>query len=153
MIRTTAFGTWRFANEYCRAAEMVEVGARTELDLSAPRYYLLGHSIELSLKAFLLAKGVPLSELRSMKLMGHDLEKALIRADNLGFSQIVELSDEERGSILLLNQTYQPKEHEYITTGYVVWPKTFDLFSALKTILPAIKPICLEATLQEKNAE
>lgn len=146
MNRTTAFGTWRFACEYLRAAEAVEAVAKSDMDIPAPRYYLLGHGIELAIKAFLLAKDVPLAELRSMKLMGHDLEKALYRAEGLGFSNLVSLSGEERASIELLNKTYQPKEHEYITTGYVVWPRTEVLFSVLNKVLPAIKAICIEST-------
>lgn len=117
------------------------------MDIPAPRYYLLGHGIELALKAFLLAKGVPHEKLRSMKLMGHDLEKALARAEGLGISDLVTLSSEERVSIELLNKTYQTKEHEYITTGYVQWPQTTMLFSVLNKVLPAIKAVRLEATL------
>ncbi len=88
-----------------------------------------------------------------MKLMGHDLETALVRAEGLGFSDLVTFSSEERAAVKLLNKTYKPKEHEYITTGYVVWPQTTLLFSVLKKVLPAIKPLCLEATLQEEPKE
>jgi hypothetical protein len=151
MNRTTAFGTWRFASEYLRAAEAVEAVAKSDMDIPAPRYYLLGHGIELALKAFLLSKGVPLEELRSMKLMGHELEKALVRAEGMGFSDLVTFSGEERAAVELLNKTYQPKEHEYITIGYVVWPQTTLLFSILNKVLPAIKALCLEATLQEES--
>lgn len=153
MSRTTAFGTWRFASEYLQAAEAVEAIAKSNMDIPAPRYYLLGHGIELALKAFLLAKDVPLAELRSMKLMGHDLEKALARAEGLGLSDLVFLSSEERASIELLNKTYQPKEHEYITTGYVVWPRTALLFSVLNKVLPAIKAPCIESTRKEEGIE
>lgn len=151
MKRTTAFGTWRFASEYLRAAEAVEAIAKNDADIAAPRYYLLGHGIELALKAFLLAKDVSIAELRSMKLMGHDLEKALIRAEGLGLSALVPLSSEERSFIVLLNKTYQPKEHEYIETGYAVWPQTSLLFAVLKKVLAAIKPECLSATLKEAD--
>lgn len=153
MSRTTAFGTWRFASEYLQAAEVVETTAKSDMDLIAPRYYLLGHGVELALKAFPLAKDVPLAELRSKKLMGHDLEKALVRAEGLGLSDLVSLSGEERASIELLNKTYQPKEHEYITTGYVVWPSTALLFSVLNKILPAIKAMCIVSTRKEEGIE
>ena len=45
---------------------------------SAPftAYYLLGHSLELLLKSFLIGRGTEVSELRSRKY-GHDLEKLL----------------------------------------------------------------------------
>lgn len=151
--RTTAFGTWRFAHQYERAARAVDAIAKTDLDVAAPRYYLLGHSIELALKAFLLARNVPHEELRSMKLMGHDLEKALARAEGVGLQEFVEFSLEERASIELLNKTYQPKEHEYIVTGYTAWPQTAVLLAILEKLLPSIKSECLEATLKQSGSE
>lgn len=149
MNRTTAFGMWRFAESYLQAAEVVEDFSKSDLHIVAPRYYLIGHAIELSLKAFLLAKGVSLQELRSMKLIGHDLERALVRAEALGFLEISPLSDEERNLIILLNKTYHSKEHEYITTGYVVLPETKKLLSILKMVLSSIKILCLDATTRK----
>jgi len=149
MNRTTAFGTWRFADDYRRAAVAVQGAAQYDMDISAPRYYLMGHAIELSLKAFLLAKGVSLEELRSMKLFGHDLEKCLERADSLGFKDNVQLNEGERGWISLLNKTYKKKEHEYITTGYIEWPPHQSLFLIVENILSGIKEVCVAATRQE----
>jgi hypothetical protein len=146
MNRTTAFGAWRFADEYCRAAAAVNSIATGCEDLVSPRYYLLGHSIELALKAFLLSKGVPLSELRSKKL-GHDLEKALVRAEELGLQNAVTVSDQERADIILLNKTYQSKEHEYISTGSFQVPKMERLLAILHKVLPAIRATCLEAII------
>lgn len=153
MNRTTAFGTWRFADDYRRAAAAVQGVAQHDMDISAPRYYLLGHAIELSLKAFLLAKGVSLEELRSMKLFGHDLEKCLQRADSLGLKENVHLNEGERGCISLLNRTYKKKEHEYITTGYTVWPPHQALFSIIENILSGIKEVCMAATRLEEDAQ
>lgn len=146
--RTTAFGMWRFASQYLSAARAVEAAINHRLDLCAPRYYLLGHGIELALKAYLLAHRVPLSELRSMTLMGHDLEKALDRAVGLNLLHHVELSDEKVCAIRLLNETYRRKEHEYITTGATRWPQTNLLFQALDSLLDSTKDICLQATSQ-----
>jgi hypothetical protein len=146
--RTTAFGTWRFASEYLSAARAVNAAIDHPLDLCAPRYYLLGHGIELAIKAYLLAHRVPLSELRSMTLMGHDLVKALDRAVGLNLLDLVELSDEEVSAIRLLNETYRRKEHEYITTGATRWPPTDLLFRALDSLLGSTKDVCFQATIQ-----
>ncbi len=145
--RTTSFGTWRYASDYLSAAKAVETSIDHPLDLCAPRYYLLGHGLELALKAYLLAHRVPLSELRSMALMGHDLDKALDRAIGLNLLDLVKLSDEEVWAIRLLNETYWRKEHEYITTGATRWPPTDLLFRALETLLVSIKDICLQGTI------
>lgn len=149
MNRTTAFGTWRFAEEYYRAAQAVERVATSDMDIAAPRYYLLGHALELSLKAFLLAKGIPAAELRNMKLFGHDLEKALVRSDELGLAALVTFSTEDRAAIKLLNLTYQAKEHEYITTGFVKWPQIPALIAIIEKILPAVRDICIAATRED----
>lgn len=151
--RTTAFGTWRFAKEYLQAAKIIEKTVNFNLEIAAPRYYLLGHGIELALKAFLLAKNVPPKELQSKK-MAHDLEKALVSAEKLGLSELVALSPDERESIVLLNKTYEPKEHEYfITTGGIVLPPTSVLFAVLNKVLSAIRTVCHEATQEKEGAQ
>jgi hypothetical protein len=48
-----------------------------------PRYFMLCHSVELALKAYLLLQGVSADKLRSKKF-GHDLKKLLRRAIKLG---------------------------------------------------------------------
>jgi hypothetical protein len=61
-----------YAEEFLAAAECAN-----KKKLLIPKYYLLGHSIELSLKAFLMKRGNKLSDLRSHKF-GHNLY-ALLR--------------------------------------------------------------------------
>ena len=81
---TTPFSTHRLAGEFLAAAlkiQPVATSATAKLGqpLSLTAYYLLGHSIELSLKAFLLGRGVPIRTLRS-KAYGHDLAALLHEA-------------------------------------------------------------------------
>ncbi len=68
MNRTSSFGLWRFASEYFNTFELIE----DENKLLSPRYYLLGHGIELVIKAFLITVGVTERELKS-KSFGHNL--------------------------------------------------------------------------------
>lgn len=149
MNQTTSFGLWRFSREYLSAA--VLVGADPKYEISSVRYYLLGHSAELMLKAFLLANGVPLEELKTK--IGHDLERALERAKSLGLLNLVSIPPQEDYSVRLLSKTYKLKEHEYIVTGYREWPQPALMVSFIERILMATQSICVKNTIAVEAAQ
>ena len=60
--RTTGMGLWVDARDMIAAAKVVS--AVPKLATSSPVYYLAGHGIEEALKAFLLARGQSLKDLR-----------------------------------------------------------------------------------------
>lgn len=66
------FATFRYAQEFHATAQ--KTGA------PVVRTYLLGHAIELYLKAFLLRAGLTSTALRSKKNYGHNLDKLLTEA-------------------------------------------------------------------------
>lgn len=91
--RTTPLGMIRYAHEFMEAALAVDekMGKRPGFKNVAPipALYLVGHSIELSLKAFLLSQGVTL---RQIKTLGHDLhacEKKQKSSDFYGMCSLV----------------------------------------------------------------
>jgi hypothetical protein len=57
-------------------------GTKPKTRFVSPMYFLLGHAIELTLKAYLLASGVSAATLRNK--VGHDLKRALQHAKNHG---------------------------------------------------------------------
>jgi hypothetical protein len=85
-------------------------------DVSLPSYFLLGRSIELSLKAFLLSRGVTPKELKSRRF-GHNLEVLFDEAIARNIEQELSISDVERGMLRLLNWDYLEKRFEYRVTG------------------------------------
>ena len=89
-----------------------------------PSLYLIGHSIELALKAYLLNHGGTLHELRSKTKYGHDLHAAQRKAKELGLS--LDCVPAEENAIELLNTLYSTKQLEYIVTGTKYIPR-FDL--------------------------
>ena len=97
------------------ADEFWEVGVEMTSDFTPVRCFLYCKSIELSLKAFLLAKGVPVSMLRSRKKpgIGHDLEKALREAESRGLGDFVEITRESREELRKANDFYVVKGLEY----------------------------------------
>lgn len=92
-----SFGFWSLAENFLSAAKAVKDpkgnnGDRTNDELLLPAYYLVGHSIELSLKSYLAAKkGYTVDELRSKKY-GHNLEVLFSEARKRKLGREVKLS-------------------------------------------------------------
>lgn len=122
MRNTAPLGSLRLASEYLAAATRVLPPPTTDLEafrmkISFPAYFLAGHSIELSLKAFLLGRGTTKEELRSRKF-GHKLDALLVEARRRRLGNEVKLPRDEAGAIVELNYCYSGKELEYVETGY-----------------------------------
>lgn len=118
---TTPFGLLRFAEEYRLAATLVVKGADPP-EHSSPAFMLIGHSIELSLKAFLLARGIPIDTL-SKRPYGHDLDRLLADSLRLRIDRLVPLYDFHREAIALTSPVYRKHEFRYITNGFRTLPE------------------------------
>lgn len=112
----TSAGLLLDANDFLAAAELV-LNRATGISLTA--YFLFGRSIELSLKAFLLACGMPISELASTKKRnyGHNLRALLEEAQRRNLENVIHLNQQEIGVINLLSFDYKEKRLEYRVTG------------------------------------
>lgn len=117
--RKVASAFWRRAKEFAAAANLVAETAGDRVSL--PAYYLWGHSIELSLKVFLIRQGIPLSELKS-KALGHNLTALLERAKSHGIERQVHLYPADVGVIKVLSQDYAEKKFEYPETNEFMLP-------------------------------
>ena len=130
--RTKPIGLARYAADFYEAAMGADrtLGMKPGYETFAPIpvLYLVGHSIELSLKAFLLHKGVGLRELR--RHFGHDLHECLKKAKELGLLHVVTFDKHELGAFAALNNLYSTKQLEYIVTG----AKTFPIFGHLQSM-------------------
>ena len=105
-------GFLKHAQEFCEAAELV---CKNDSTVSLPGYFLLGRSVELSLKAFLLKCGFTLKTLRSRQY-GHDLRELLRAAQENGLANYVDMGKLEGASIYLLSHEYVTKRLEYRQT-------------------------------------
>ena len=115
----TSEGFLKHAQEFWAAADLVLHKAN---GVSLPAYFLLGRSIELSLKAFLLHKGVDIATLRSKKY-GHNLNALLALAKEHALEQLVQIKPIETGVIDLLSFDYAEKRLEYrVTNGTYYLP-------------------------------
>jgi hypothetical protein len=108
--RNLAQAFWRRAKEFAEAANVVAEAAGDQVSL--PAYYLWGHSIELSLKVFLIGHDTTLRELKS-KNLGHNLTTLWQKARSLGLEQEIHLYPKEIGTIVLLSEDYTEKKFEY----------------------------------------
>lgn len=115
---TTPIGLARYAFEYYISAKIVANSSDFKSYDPKPSvaYYLIGHSIELALKSFLLQSGVSLDKLRNN--YGHDLEQLICASCKNGIQTYFEISSSDIFSLQLLNELYCKKEFEYTSTGF-----------------------------------
>lgn len=128
-MKITSHGFWRHSKEFLEAADSVRPPPTSEHERyrtkpSLVAYYLVGHSIELSLKSFLLAKNYPISELRKRKF-GHDLSNILAECRKRKLGREVKLTKNEIAAIMFLDKTYKEKRFEYFEYGGYNFPEYF----------------------------
>ena len=110
--KTTPIGLARYACDYYDAAMAADdaLGDRPGYEIHAPipAMYLVGQSIELCLKPYLVFKGVSLVDIKSKKY-GHDLEACLTKAEDMNLSKLVQLDADDRKVLRVLNRLYSTK--------------------------------------------
>ena len=133
--RTTSAGLWTLGDEFFRIVEYVPEGKRRLF----PCYYLLSHSIELTLKAFLRAKDYTVPELIEI---GHDLGELLRHAELRGICGIVALEERHLDAIETANAIYKNKVWEYRKRGFKEYPILDDLYSFARVLLDGTRGEC-----------
>lgn len=127
--RTTPTGMLRYAIEFYAAAVAADkaIGHSPGYEVTAPTpvNYLMGHAIELGLKAYLLHTGKSLVNIRRI---GHRLCLAYSRARKVGLDEYFPPDAIDVDVLDALDQLYSDKQFEYIETG----PKTFPVFGPLR---------------------
>lgn len=117
-------GHWlrRYAEDFLAAARAFQAPKNR---FSPVRYYLICHSIELALKAFLFTAGYKKKDRRKLN---HDLVKALNAAEGNGLSEYFQITHTERESVEKANKLYPKKEFEYFESLETIYdPHDFDL--------------------------
>lgn len=136
----TAFGMWRYGNDYLRAS--VYVLSQYPDQPFVPYLSLLGQSIELSLKAFLLTKGITLTELKNE--YRHDLKALVEEARRQGIESHVTLANTHWAVIILMSDEYKTKRYHYIRTGMMMVPDLRLGHEAAEQLSAGIESICKE---------
>lgn len=137
MDRTTSMGLWRYGKDFAVAGRATwEANGRRA---NAPGYYLLGHSIELVLKAYLRGRG---KSIKALQNIGHDLELAIREAEKESLSSYVTLEKKHQAAIRILNPHYSKKKLEYIESGFKRYPDFENLLSTTEHLLEALHGFC-----------
>ena len=146
-VNISPFGFHRYASEFAKYAREAHVEAKGKF--SPIPYYLYCHSLELVLKAFLLAKGVAKADLKKRSL-GHDLSKILLKAKALGLEETVPLAAHWEPEIRKANAYYNDKGFEYFSVvdavrGYPDLPALDVLNEIATAFLSGLERVCLDA--------
>jgi hypothetical protein len=139
--RTSAMGLLTDAKEMLAAAKLLHDSEVWKVQ--RPTYYLLGHSIEVALKSFLLANGASPRTLK--KKLGHNLTKTARRVIAAKSNSVSPIVQEYLAAIDLLNHYYQAKELEYRVTGTKTFPAKETLIAFLDAVIPKIEPVAYQA--------
>ncbi|MCC6301219.1 MAG: hypothetical protein IT489_00280 [Gammaproteobacteria bacterium] len=137
---TTPYGIWRYGDDYRKAA--VYVLTQYPNQPFVPYFSLLGQSIELSLKAFLLTQGVALEDLKNK--FRHDLKALVEEARKRGIESNVTLTDAHWAVIVLMNDEYKTKRYHYIRTGMMIVPDLRLVLEAAEQLCGGLESICKE---------
>lgn len=108
------------ADECLRAADILYEAGWT--DPVPTILFLIGQSIELSLKSFLRGSGYSIQDLRNPKKFGHNIENALVAAQEHGLESLIILTAEEIELIHIINDPYKRKDLQYVSVGLKVRP-------------------------------
>ena len=146
--QTTSSGLWRFARDYAVAADAAQKAAGDRF--SHPVYFLHGRSIELALKAFLVARGTPYKTLK-FRPYGHDIMMLLKEARRRRLGQFVKLGRAELLSLKHLNDEYSAKNYEYIVTGSFVAPGLIGLTLITWSLVTSLERFCINAAYPDSS--
>ena len=126
--RTSAFGQMRYAIEFFAASGAVDdcLGRDRAYAFIAPvsALFLMGRSIELGLKAFLLQTTKTFE-------FTHNLDALVTAAEEAG----LDVKSEDREIIALVNLHYEPKQLEYFEAGARTYPTYGNLEESISRLL------------------
>lgn len=135
---TTPHGLWRYGNDFREAAFIISQSRDVERFL--PYYFLLGQSIELFLKAYLMYRGYSLHELKSRKY-GHDLKALAAAARKHDLKNFVPLRQTHYAAIDLLNFEYTKRRFQYQRAGLIALPDAHLIHTAANRLARGLKPL------------
>jgi hypothetical protein len=136
------FAFWSYSEEFLIAASKVKKPDKKKRNkddfaLLMPAYYLVGHSIELSLKSYLSAKGYSVNKLR-YKPYGHNLVSLVKESRKRKLGREAKLNKYQIQAIELFNTVYQKKDLEYLTYGNYRLPEYWYIYEIAELLLKGL---------------
>lgn len=139
--RTTATGLWRFADEYRLAAETVQAASGDKF--SAPAMYLIAHSVELGLKAFLRSRGATLGDLMDA---GHSLQDLYDEAMRRHLQWLWPEAGMAAETIQQLDEVNRNHAMRYIINGSTKAPQWWTVSACAFGLVKTLQRHCLRRT-------
>ena len=121
---------YALSSEFMDAAIVLQKTPPVRVNYSSVAYYLLGHSAELMLKAFLYKNGKTIDDLIKIS---HDLEKLVSLVRENGLPEIVQLNQ-----IRHLAVAYKDKSFEYRTKNKKSFPPIDILIEEIERLQAAV---------------
>ncbi len=143
-FRMTPVGFVVYAEQFLKAAQSIP---KEDKKFTPVPYYLYCRALELILKAFLLAKGHGVDELR--KRFGHNLKRLWKAARKDGLADAVpELPSDIENVLAQANQYYKNKAFEYFdfkrwAHSYEGLPPLDQLGDSIAALIEQLKPYCI----------
>ncbi len=132
---------WKLGKDFRRYAEVIFINKIDGAD-SRPLYFMIGHSFELILKAFLLTKGFT-EETLCKKKYGHNLTNLFVAAKKFNeFSKIIRLSKNLELYINEISDYHKDMDFKYIVTGIMFVRPPKILFENLDILINGCEKIC-----------
>jgi hypothetical protein len=144
--RMGPLGLHMYANAYFNAARSLPLPT---VPFDPVRSFLVCHSIELGLKAFLSLQGSAMLELADGSY-GHNLETILKKVDEKHLGASVGLTEAQRAAVRHASLYYAGKVFEYpavgeAISGYPGMPAIDTLFEVAGKLVDSLRQQCLEA--------
>lgn len=141
-INMSAPGFIGYATHFLQAYDAYE----PDKAFSPVKYYLVCHSLELSLKAYLAVKGVSARELKGS--FGHNLHKIVRKCLELGILEVVTITKDEKIQLERANAWYKRKGFEYfdiqnIAPSKAPLPDLCKLKELAEKLIKELQPVCL----------
>lgn len=137
--KTSSLGLWTQANDFHSASCVLANSDHSHL--IGPSYYLVLHSIELALKAYLRGYGFSLESLNKLSC---DLRKTLNNAINSNLNSYIKLSAVDLKAISSINEYYKNKGLQYMASVDKSYPSVQLLAAIGSNLLVGIKQFCFD---------
>jgi HEPN domain-containing protein len=142
-VRIGPLGTQLRAREFLEAGKLLQENAGR---FSAVAAFLCCRSVELALKAYLLARGNTAGQVARFR---HDLVRLLNEAHARGLDVVVRLSEEELSTIITANNDYTRQDLAYFdlftTSRYANQPEKLALIGVAEKLVDGVERGCYAA--------
>ena len=101
-----------------------------------PLYYLYTHALELALKSYI---DFFCQNEKTLKAIGHDIEKALASATKNGIGKVFQPNDNFKAVVTNLNPIYKQKSLEYHRTGLWQQPDPADVSREINALVDSLE--------------